>query len=83
MVTRKLHYYATLDQRTMWYIRLGIFVAMLVMIASVVAVWFFAIKKAYANDRETEARIKYQETLIENVGKPQIIEQRYYSQNEK
>lgn len=81
-MNRKINYYVTLDNKTMHWIRLGIFVVILTQIAVASAV----LSVAYTNNkntiRETDARIKYQESLIKQLGQPQIIEQRYFSPQE-
>lgn len=76
MVTNQ---YLTLDKKTMLFVRIGILVATLAMLVCAVAVAWFAVNTWRNAYLETQARIRYQDALIENIGKPQIIEQRYYS----
>lgn len=68
----------------MWLVRIGILVAILTLITCGVSVAWFSINQWRNSSLETQAKIRYQEALIEQIGKPQVIEQRYFSpQNDK
>lgn len=53
--------------------------SILVLITTGVCVALFTVSQWRNSDLKVKSDIKYNEALIENVGKPQIIEQRYFN----
>lgn len=81
-MNRKINYFVTLDNKTMHWVRLGIFFAIISMMICAVTVLGYGYRRSQLDIKESEARVKYQESLIKQLGQPQIIEQRYFSPQE-
>jgi hypoxanthine phosphoribosyltransferase len=81
---KKEVYFITFDKLAMRLIKIGIIVAALVMLVSGGCVIAFTVSQWKNSHTITQAQASYYKALEENVGKPQIIEQRYFSpQNNK
>jgi len=76
---KQIHPYIGLDRVTMRFIRVGIAVAIFVMLVCGASVVFFAVSQWQISDRRARVEIEYTETLRAQVGKPQVIEQHYIS----
>ncbi|OGZ32285.1 MAG: hypothetical protein A2V69_01095 [Candidatus Portnoybacteria bacterium RBG_13_40_8] len=80
---KQYKYFVTFDKTTMVFFRIGIVSAIFTMLVCAGAVAFFSVANWRNSYQETQARIRLQDALIENIGKPQIVEQRYFSPMEE
>ena len=70
-----------LDKQIIKFFRIYV-IGSLIAFVIVAGFWgYLVVSKAFQSQKLIDSQIEYQKALTENVGKPNIIEQRYFSPN--